>query len=195
MATYNSLGAVFKKLKLDKPIQRGVVRAANKALAKTKTAFVKDLKDETSLKTTLINKRIRIKRATFKSMYGVIGLAANIGVQIGEFAPRSKKVDVKGKTYYGVTAKILGSREFIPGGFLRAAGSGKELVLARKATITGGEYRNVPGAKYPTALLRTPILGVLGAAKVETYKQMVKAELLRIVDHEIAYSLNQYIEK
>lgn len=195
MADYTSFGQIAKKLKLDKPIQRGIVRAANKALSKTKTTFVKDLKAATGLKTGTINDRIRVAKARFKDLNGSINLATKVGVQIGEFAPRSKKVDIGSKTYYGVTAKIAGSREFIPGGFLRAVASGKEIVMARRATISGGAYRNVKGAKYPTTLLRTSVLRDIAQKNIELYKREMRNEYNRIVNHEVEFSLQQYISK
>lgn len=190
---YTLIGDVAKKF--NKTILRGHSRAINKALAQTKTKVFKELRDETGLKTKSLNNRLLLIKSNIKTLAGSLNLATKIGVQITEFSPRPVKVKVNGKTYYGVSAKILGSREFIPGGFLRAVKSGKEIVMARKATISGGTYRNVLGNKYPTALLRTNVLRDIFNKNITENKEFLAKTYKRIVNREVEYSLEQYINK
>src|SRR5688572_16620255 len=117
MAKHTSFKSALKDI--DKAVQRGASRALNKAIAQTKTQVVRQLREDTGLKTEDVKARVR----TIKSKPGilgvVLGIATKFGIGLRKFSPKQKAVKTHLGKRYGVTAKVgQASRQLVPNAFI-----------------------------------------------------------------------------
>jgi hypothetical protein len=163
---------------INSAVKSGSIRALNKALTKTKNKLVKDLKDDTGLKSETLSKRILLIKARSKNLKGSINIATKIDVQLSAFSPKEKGVKVPGKrkpgtkgrpksrTYIGVTVKMgKSARQLVPGGFLRTVRSGKEIILTR-----------TNDTRYPVKAMKSDVLKQSAKARQNEAIQYLQKE-------------------
>jgi hypothetical protein len=183
------VGQEFKKAfrGIDAAIKQGTARALNRALSSTKTRAVRQLREETGLKTDVIAERMRARKATQKRLDAIIAIATKVGVALSRFSPKAKNVRVvpKGgltkRTYEGVTVKIgKQPRQLAPGAFFLKGKRTDGVVIQRKGL-----------SKYPTFLPRVPIYGEVAAAHREENARHMRDTFEKNVAHEIDYAIQR----
>jgi Prophage minor tail protein Z (GPZ) len=198
----SSIGKVARSI--NGAVKSGSLKAVNKAITATRNKIYKDLRIDTGLSKASLDKRVLTLKANAKKLNASVNIAVKFGVQIAEFKPKEKAVKRDGikvegrkgrpkkRTYYGVTAKIGNQpRQLVPGGFLRTVKNGKELVLARKATISSdGSYTPAKTAPYPTVSLKTDILQVSAEAR----QQENMSYLRNVYDDNVKIEIEKQLE-
>ncbi len=181
--TVDSLGLVTRAVQ--NAIFGGTVRAINKAAAKTFTKVKRDLREDTGLTNKVIEKRVLVSKANKNKITASVNVATQFDVQLSEFSPKEKKVSVNRRTYYGVTVKVgTEGRQIVPGGFLRTVNSGKQLILSRTSN-----------SRYPIQALKSDIVKVSALARQEENSAYMRTEFDRLLDTQVTYELDKYINK
>jgi hypothetical protein len=183
------VGQEFKKAfrGIDAAIKQGTARALNRALSSTKTKVVRQLREETGLKTDIITERMRARKANQSRLDAIIAIATKVGVALGRFNARPKTVRVaprgapKKRSYEGVSVKIgKQPRQLAPGAFFLKGKRTDGVVIQRKGL-----------SKYPTFLPRVPIYGEVAAAHREENARHMRDTFEKNVAHEIDYAIQR----
>lgn len=128
---YKTIGAWTEQVKKAHTTAR--YRAMNKAMAKANTQLKRGLSKDLGIKSKDASKRLRIKKASMKSLSAFISIGVKYGLPLHIFKPRVKLVRKGKRKYNGVTVAIPfeGGRKLSAGGFMVTAKSGIDLVMTR----------------------------------------------------------------
>jgi hypothetical protein len=140
------MGNEFKNMAkvIEKAVAKSTRQALNQAAAQAKTQMRKDIGKETGLKASVINSRLRVKKAKGNALSVSLNFATKIGVALAEFGPRAKGLMSRVGKRIGATVKIGGQgRGLVPGGFILNT-NGKARVITRKTL-----------SRKPTVQMRT----------------------------------------
>lgn len=191
----DSLGKATRKI--GQAVATGMIRGLNKAIDKTKTRVIRQLREETGLSSEQVYRRVLPIKAKKGKPNGSINIATKFDISLAYFKPKEKVVKLpskrtsrgkgrpKNRTFYGTTVKIGNNpRQLVPGGFLRTVKSGKELVLARKGQ-----------ARYPTVALKTDIFRKVAQKHQVENSEFLKKTVDELTPHEIEFALSQTLTK
>lgn len=171
---------------IDKAIRQGTTRALNRALSNTKTQLVKNLGEDTSLKASVIKDRVLDIKATQNKQSVQLAVAVKVGVALSEFSPSPKYVSVtpRGRThpqrFRGVSVRVAGTREIVPGAFLWTSPAGKDLVLMHKS----------PNDKRtPIVTPRSNVFKEAASARVDATTQFLQDKFNALVADQIDFAI------
>lgn len=198
------MASIKSQLKgIDKAIIQGSVRALNRALSSAKTQLVRNLKEDTGLKTDKVNSRVFPIKANNNKLLASLNVAVKFGVPLRQFSPKQKTVRVKHSTggraraHYGVTVKLgKQNRQLVPGAFLLDNKAGL-IVVGRKGAFRGPnyDYVNRRAARKPLVQLRTTIFqDSAHARKAEATKYMQQV-FDKNINHEIEFAISKKFSK
>ena len=205
MFHFKTFKAAAQKVK--KASEKAKIRALNRALSSGSAQMRKALRQETGLTNRQLKKRIFEKKA--RTSTAVLSIATKVGIHLGEFKPKVKKVRVPGvvirgskpkpRTYYGVTVKIgKQSRELVPGGWLWTSNrSLKDMVLARKKAFDYATGRYIPrhasatSDRRPTTALKSDIVYKVAKANAPAVEKHMRESLEKNLAHELKYYMSR----
>ncbi len=182
---------------LDAAVKTGSIRALNKALATAKSKAIRELRDDTGLKTEVVKRRVRDFKADSKKMKVSVNIAVKVGVSLRHFNPKAKKVRVKHKgqgkarVHQGVTVKIgVQSRELAPGAFFLDNKAG-QIVVGRKGAYEKGVYSNPTAPRLPLAQLRSNVFLDASKQRQDGVRRELQDRFDKVVSHEVEFAVAQ----
>lgn len=189
--TFKNINKAVRQI--DNAVATGRKRALNKAARATRTFINKTIRQEISLKSKDVNKRLIVnrtqtglkKRFSFQSSVGVATRAVH---PLRIFNPKKKRVSIgKGKPFgnfrQGATVRLTKKRQFIPNAFIMNV-RGNEIVAARKGT-----------KRKPTKELTTTLFVDTVNKNLKKFTTFMATEYRRIVNREIEFALGKRLTK
>jgi hypothetical protein len=184
---------------VDTAIKTGTARALNRALSTAKSQMVKKLREDTGLKTDVINTRTLAVKANVNHLSAILKIAVKFGIALSKFGPSARKVIAKysdgtKRARQGVTAKIgKQARQLVPGAFLLDNKRGLAVVGRKAAYDENGQYVDSKTQGKLVNLKTTIFTEAAVRNQAEVQKVMNQAFIDR-VDHEIDYAIQQKLD-
>lgn len=186
----NEFRKAFKGV--DQAIKVGTSRALNRALASTKTKYVRALREDTSLKTEVITSRTRFKKAKANDLSVIMAIAIKFGIALSKFNPSLRSVSKNKRKYQGVTAKVgTAGRQLIPGAFALDTSNGLVVVGRKGAFDEKGQYVHPSAPDHPIATLKSNVFTESAKAHESENKKAIVDTFDSIVGAAIDFAIQQ----
>lgn len=129
--------------KVNRSIRKAAVKALNQALKHGRIEIRDFIASNTGLKKGYLNKRLWANKARVNRLRAELR-GASKGTPFAVMSPKRVKVQSRRGIRYGVTAKVQGGRQLLPGGFMATMKSGKTGVWRRRGQerLPIGNYKS-----------------------------------------------------